>query len=188
MKVHDKVIEERILERTAVLINRLGLKGWSMDILAADVGIAKNTLYKIIKSKEELVERVARRNIRSVQLRLAEIVEEEGDYLDVLKNLINEFPLLLKGVSADSMRQMFLEYPAVEKAVRLHQDELTDRIIGFIGKGIEAGLLRGDVTAEFIFDLLRAIVIFQIGSGAVGDELSKRVELSFDCLLFGLKA
>ncbi len=187
MKVHDKVIEERILERTAALISRLGLKGWNMDVLAADVGLAKNTLYKIINSKEELVERVAIRNVKKVQLRLAEIVEGEGDYLDVLKNLIREFPLLLQAVRADSMREIFLEYPAVEKRVKLHQDELTDRIIGFIGEGIEAGFLRSNVTAEFIFDLLRAIVIFQIRSGAVGDALSKKVELSFECLFFGLK-
>jgi AcrR family transcriptional regulator len=188
MKVNDKNIEERILERTASLIGRMGLKGWNMDTLASEVGLAKNTLYKIIGSKEELVERVAKRNIRSVQTRLVEIIEGEGEYLDVLKGMTEEFPRLLNAVGADSMRDIFLEYPAVEKAVRVHQDEMTGRVLGFIETGIERGILRGDVTAGFVFDLLRAIVIFHIGSGSVGDELGKRIGLSLDCLFNGLKA
>ncbi|MBN1573196.1 MAG: TetR/AcrR family transcriptional regulator [Deltaproteobacteria bacterium] len=189
MKVNDKYIEERILERTAELISRMGLKGWNMDTLASEAGLAKNTLYKIIGSKEELVERVAKRSIRSVQSRLVEIIDGEGEYVDILRRMITEFPILLSAVRADSMREIFLEYPAVEKGVRVHQDELTDRVLDFIETGIEKGILRGDVTAGFIFDLLRAIVIFHIGSGAgaVGDELSKRIGLSFDCLFNGLK-
>lgn len=188
VKVNDKNIEERILERTSALINRLGLKGWNMDTLSSEAGIAKNTLYKIIGSKEELIERVAKGNIRSVQSRLVEIIEGEGDYLDTLKKMVEEFPRLLNAVRPDSMRDIFLEYPAVEKAVRVHQDGMTEKVLGFIGMGIERGILRGDVTADFVFDLLRAVVLFHIGSGAAGEELSRRIGLSFDCLFNGLKA
>lgn len=188
MKINDKYIEERIFERTAELISRLGLRGWNMDILSSEAGIAKNTLYKIIGSKEELIERVAKRNIRSVQSRLVEIIESEGDYLDILKRMVDEFSRLLNAVRADSMREIFLEYPAVEKSIRLHQDELTDRVLGFIEMGIEKEIFRNDVTADFVFDLLRAVVIFHIGSGATGDELSERIGLSFDCIFNGLKA
>ena len=188
MKVHDTELLERIIRLTGELIGRRGLKGWNMDLLAAEAGVAKNTLYKIITSKEDLIERVALHTIGSVQSQLAEIIREGDDYLETFEKLVAAFPRLLGTVGADSMREIFLEYPGVENSVRKHQDAVTDTIIDFIGRGIEAKILRDDVSAEFIFDLLRAIVLFQIGSGAAGEELSKNVETSFDCLARGLIA
>jgi len=188
MKVHDKELEERIVRLTGELIGRRGLKGWNMDLLAAEAGVAKNTLYKIITSKEDLVGRVAIHTVTAVQTQLVEIIQRGGDYLDAFKEMVAAFPRLLKTVGADSMREIFLEYPAVEKRVRKHQDAVTETIIDFIGKGIETKVLRDDVSAEFIFDLLRAIVLFQIGSGAAGDVLSQNIATSFDCLVHGLIA
>jgi AcrR family transcriptional regulator len=188
MKVHDTELLERIIRLTGELIGRRGLKGWNMDILAAEAGIAKNTLYKIITSKEDLIERVAIHTVTSVQSQLVRIIREGGDYLDTFEKLVAAFPRLIKTVGADSMREIFLEYPGIEKSVRKHQDAITGAIIDFIGKGIETQVLRNDVSAEFIFDLLRAVVLFQIGSGAQGETLSENIATSFDCLAHGLIA
>lgn len=188
MKVHDTELQERIIRLTGDLIGRRGLKGWNMDLLAAEAGVAKNTLYKIITSKEDLVERVALHTVTTVQYQLVKIIQEGGDYLETFEKLVAAFPRLLGTVGADSMREIFLEYPSIEKSVRKHQDTITDTIINFIGRGIEAKILRNDVSPEFIFDLLRAIVLFQIGSGAMGEKLSKNIETSFHCLAHGLIA
>lgn len=186
MKVDDEQIRQRILERTAQLIENRGLKGWNMDRLAEEVGLAKNTLYKIIGSKEALVEKVIIGYIRGVQSRIVEVIRRGDDYIKTLEKLTAEFPELLNSIQADSMQEIFLEYPSIQKAVREHQDELTNSILEFIRAGIKQGVLRSDVKPYFIFELLRAQVMYHIGSGAKGQELSERISLSFQCLFYGL--
>jgi AcrR family transcriptional regulator len=188
MKVTEEGIRERVHEKTMELLDRRGLKGWNMDRLAADAGLAKNTLYKIIGSKEDLIREILLGFIRGVQTRLVEIIERGDDYEGTLEALLMEFPRLLYGVRPDLIREIFLEYPVTQKAVREHQDEITRSILKFIREGIEKGILRGDITPDFIFELLQAVVLYYIGSGRGSDEVAERIRLSFTCILGGVKA
>lgn len=187
MKINDRQIELRIQERAAQVIFSRGIKGWSMDQLAADVGLAKNTLYKIINSKEELIEKVIIGYIHSVQSRLAEIISNEENYLTALEKMSAEFPHMLNSLYADSMQEIFLEYPSIEKQVWEHQDELTHKIIDFFNKGIEHGILRRDAQAEFIFEIMQALLLHFIKSGAKGPELAGKIRLTLNFLINGLK-
>lgn len=188
MKINDKQIESRIQERAAEIIFNRGIRGWSMDQLAADVGLAKNTLYKIINSKEELIEKVIIGYIHSVQSRLTEIIKMEPDYLTALEKMISEFPNMLNSLYADSMQEIFLEYPSIEKQVRDHQDEMTQRIIAFFKEGIEQGILRKDAQADFIFEILQALILHFIKSGTKGPDLAGKIRLFLNFFIHGLKA
>ncbi|MFZ5642913.1 MAG: TetR/AcrR family transcriptional regulator [Bacillota bacterium] len=187
MKANDKQIEQRILERTAEIIFDRGIRGWSMDQLAADVGLAKNTLYKIINSKEELIERVIIGYIRSVQTRMVEIINQERDYIIALEKITSEFPTLLNSLYTGSMQEIFLEYPSIEKRVRAHQDEMTIRIITFLKTGIDKGVLRSDAKPEFFFEILQALILHFIKTGTKGAELADKLRLAFNFLIKGIK-
>ena len=52
-KKNDKNIHDNILTVAERLLLAYGIKGWNMDSVAQEAGIAKNTLYKIIDSKEQ---------------------------------------------------------------------------------------------------------------------------------------
>ena len=45
----------KILQKTVELLQKHSVHGWNMDELSEQAGLSKNTLYKIIGSKEELM-------------------------------------------------------------------------------------------------------------------------------------
>ena len=187
MKFNDVNIEQRVLEKTADLILEKGIKGWNMDQLSDEVGLAKNTLYKIIGSKEVLIETVILKFIISVQKQLVSVINNEKDYLTAFQKIINLFPMLINNFYTDFMKEIFIEYPSIEKSVSSHQDEITKAIINFIGKGIEEGIIKNDIPKEFIFEMFQALVLYFIKSGAKGEELSKKLSVSFNCLIHGMR-
>jgi AcrR family transcriptional regulator len=188
MKVNDTYLDERIVERVRQLIVERGVSGWNMDRLATDTGVAKNTLYKIVRSKEEIVARVVLDHIRDVQGEIAGILEERRDYFETMAELIRRFPRLIDSELTRRMGEIFREFPATEAAVRSHRDRLTSGIIRFFREGMDRGIVRDDVSPEFILDLLRAVVLFHLTSGAAGEDLAGRLEKSFQCVVYGIKA
>ncbi|KAJ49113.1 AcrR family transcriptional regulator [Clostridium tetanomorphum] len=187
MKFNDVNIEQRILEKTTDLIFRRGIKGWNMDQLSQEVGLAKNTLYKIISSKEILIEKIVIENIRSVQKQIESVIINEKNHLVALEKVVVLFPILLNKYCTSSMQEIFIEYPAIEKSVRSHKDEITKSVIDFIGKCIEEGIIRSDITKEFMFEMLQALVLYFIKSGTKGEDITKKLSVAFNCLMDGVR-
>lgn len=187
MKFNDVNIEQRILEKTADLIFRRGIKGWNMDQLSQEVGLAKNTLYKIIGSKETLIERIVIQNITNVQKQITSVIINEKNHVVALEKVVSLFPNLVNNAYTNSMQEIFVEYPAVEKTARSHQDEITKSLIDFIGKCIEEGIIRSDITKEFMFEMLQAFVLQFVKNGAKGEEISNKLAIAFNCLMDGVR-
>jgi len=58
MKSQNEHVIARVHEATVELLVSRGARGWNMDDLAANSGISKRTLYKIVISREAVVEKV----------------------------------------------------------------------------------------------------------------------------------
>ncbi len=187
-KIDDEQFEQRIREKTVELITRYGATGWNMDRLAAETGTSRNTLYKIIGSREKLIETVFIDYIRSVQENIAAVISRDGGYVETLHEIIEAFSRNFSSPFTAALGGIFLEFPSIEKKVREHQDRITNRIIGFLQLGIDRGIIREDVTAGFIFDTLRAVVIYSLTSGLKGEALVEKLSRSFHCLAYGFIA
>lgn len=186
MKTNDLRVEQRIFQKTAELISQKGIKGWNMDQLAEATGLAKNTLYKIIGSKENLLQRVTHGYINDVQNKLSEIMANNEDYLTAFKKAIYIFPDLINGYYADHMHEIFLEYPEIEICVRSHQDDVTRHIIDFIQKGIDIGVLNSTLDTMQVFETLQAIVLYYMKKELSSKEKSARISNSIRYLLQGI--
>jgi len=187
MKTNDLRVEQKIFQKTAELISQKGIKGWNMDQLAEATGLAKNTLYKIIGSKEILLQRVTLGYINDVQNNLSEIIAKNEDYLTAFKKTISIFPDLINGYYADHMHEIFLEYPEIEIRVRSHQDDMTRNIIDFIQKGIDIGVLNNStLDAMQVFETFQAIVLYYMKKELSSKEKSARISNSIGYLLQGI--
>ncbi|SHJ76747.1 transcriptional regulator, TetR family [Anaerocolumna jejuensis DSM 15929] len=186
MKFNDKQSEIRVLEKTAELLSRRGIRGWNMDELAAEAGLAKNTLYRIIGSKEKLIERVVLEYCHRGLSRMIEIIDHGEDYMQTMETIAAEFPEHMNRLYADFLYEVLMEYPNLEKAVRSHRDELTMEITEFIRRGIEEGYLKKDIQPESVFEYLQAIILFFVKSGLKGKELSEKIHGGFNCLIYGI--
>jgi AcrR family transcriptional regulator len=59
MNRRDHELRNRILAEASIIIRRQGPIRWSMDHLAWRIGIAKSTLYRVIGSRDQLVEQAS---------------------------------------------------------------------------------------------------------------------------------
>ena len=187
MKARDRNIRERVFHCAGEYILQRGIRGWNMDQLAAAAGITKRTLYKIITSKEELVESVVLGFIRGVQERIGEIAAKEDDFFAAMEKLVTEFPLMVNSINSRSMQEVFLEYPSIERHVYEQREELTGEVQAFFERGIQNGFLRSDVDASFILQLFQAVVLYFIRFEDTGDTYSEKFRLAFHCLIHGIQ-
>jgi len=187
MKYNDINIQNRILEQVNRLIFEKGVKGWNMDQLAELSGLAKNTLYRVIGKKEEVIEKVVLQYIHRVQTQLIPIISSDNDYMASLRKLMSLFPQLLNGFYTEHMKAIFLEYPSIEQSVFRHRDEMTDSIIAFFNRGVSEGYLREDLKAEVLFSTLQSIVMGHSRLNKEKDQLKNQLEAAFSYMVFGIK-
>jgi len=187
MKVSNSDIRDRVIRTTRELLYKHGLKGWNMDHLAQETGLAKNTLYKIIRSKENLLEQVILEKMREDLAQIELILAGEQDYDRAVDRITERFADLVKDNFDNVIPSIYLEYPAIERNVRTSQKEIYASLVAFILKGMDRGVMRDDVTPEFILDLAEGIVLHYYRSGLTGDAFERAFQCAMGCLVNGLK-
>lgn len=187
MKFNDVNIEKRVLDIVSDIILKNGIKGWNMDQLSEQAGLAKNTLYRIIGSKEDLIEKVTLAHIKGVQQKLVDISNSDADYFAALEKIIHVFPELMSSIYANTFKEIFVEYPRIENSVRNYSDDVTKSIILFIQKGVNCGVLRKEVSPEYVYEIFKAIVMHYIKAGYNGQEMSSRLSKAFSYFVQGIK-
>jgi AcrR family transcriptional regulator len=187
MKVCNADIKERVIRTTSGLLKKNGLRGWNMDILARETGIAKNTLYKIVGSKERLFEQVILSKMEEDLLQVRHIINDEKDYARAVDRITGKFVDLTKDNIDYVFPSIYREYPGLEKKVRTSQKQITSFIIDFIRKGMDQGLIRDDVAPEFVLDLIEGIALHYFRTGVSGTKFEKAFQSAMDCLANGLR-
>lgn len=186
MKVENADIKDRVFKTTRDLLKRYGLKGWNMDILARETGLAKNTLYKIIGTKELLLEQVILTKIREDIALIEEAMSEDDDYEGAVERMTRRFAALVKDDFETMIPGIYLEYPSIEKRVRSSHKDIYASIEAFIRLGMEKGIIRNDVDPEFIIDLVEGITLHYYRTGLTGERFEKAFRDAVDCLVNGL--
>jgi AcrR family transcriptional regulator len=181
-------IKERAYKNASRYIFGQGIRGWSMDTLAADSGVTKRTLYKVIPSKEELVEQVVMQFIEGVQERIGAIIDSGTDYFSTMERIIESFPLFLDRINSRVFKDIFLEYPGIEEQVYKRRAELTTRLAAFFKTGIERGYLKSGLQPELVLEMYQALVLYFIKSGPQDGGYSARIKTAFHALLYGIAA
>lgn len=180
MKYNDAAMEQRVLQKAAQLMEKRGIRGWNMDQLAEETNLAKNTLYRIINSKEELMEQIVLRHCKRIYAILHQILQGNDSYMDTLEKLICAYSELLPAFFSE----IFMEYPRIEEAVERQNTEIRQQVLGYIEQGIHDGYLRKELHAEQVFDLLRAVGLFYSELGK--EERAGKMQFAFQCVLHGI--
>jgi AcrR family transcriptional regulator len=185
MKVCNEVIRKRIIQTTCDLLRKTGLKGWNMDLLAHETGLAKNTLYKIIGSKEMLLEQVVISKMIQDLEHIDMIIQEEKDYMTAVNKMIEKFIDLTK--NNNFIPRIYIEYPSIEMKIKSKQSEIIASIFRFIRNGMDMDLVRDDLAPEFIYDLIEGTAMHYFRMGLTGSDFEKAFQCAMDCLVNGLK-
>jgi AcrR family transcriptional regulator len=187
IKAKKPEVQVLVLHKAAELIARRGPKGWSTAELAKACGLAKNTLYKIIGTKEQLVETIVLGQIDTTTHLLKSIIQESAGYRSAALRMLEKVPAFLAASPRVTLPEIFLEYPSLEGPAIRHQDAAASEIIAFIRQGQKNGDIRSDVEPAFLYDLVRGIVEHYTRSGLEGAALVLALRKAFICLREGVR-
>ena len=186
IKYDDENIRKQILRHVGEIIFTKGTKGWNMDDLSARAGLAKNTLYRIIGSKEDIIKEAVIEHIKDVQSRLYVILHSEEDYSSRLKKALNIFPDLLNAVYSESFSCVFRDFPSIEATIINRRKEISQNIVDFINEGILNKELKKNFNAEIVFETFQAIVLYYLKSDYKPHEKKSKISDAFGIIMNGI--
>jgi AcrR family transcriptional regulator len=131
-----------------------------MDDLAEELGVSKKTLYAHFPGKIELLEAVLANKFGDVEAKLKEAtLAHRDDFPATLHALLANTQRELDEIKPPFVRDMRQKAPHVFKVVERRRAALIERSFGrlFI-EGQRAGMVRKDVPARLIIEILLAMV------------------------------
>jgi AcrR family transcriptional regulator len=114
---------EEILAATRALILADGLRGLTLDGVAAAVGLTKAALYYYFPSKDALLEELSLRSLHAQAQRLHDAVEGTASGPQALRSLIGE-TIRMHAQQMDDFRLSYLHPQLAPDALRVGPDQL----------------------------------------------------------------
>ena len=194
MKVDNHHVQQKVYECAKKLLLTHGVRGWNTDMLAQESGLAKNTLYKIIGSKEKIVETVALAQVRENAESVVAFLQQELDWSDKEKTMqavqtaMERFTANMSHFEPVILPQIYRQYPAIEARINALVKDLTLLAAGFFQLAKQHGFIRPNVDPEVVMDMARAMVAHYIQQGLDRALFEDRVKKAFDYVLQGITA
>ena len=143
-----------ILQQTAELFMKYGIKSVTMDDIARHLKMSKKTLYKYVKDKNDLVHKVMEAWITVEQMNCTAIIEGSENAIDELieisKRVSNEVTRIHPSVHYDMEKY----HADAWRAFDSHKNEfILNCIRKNLENGIEEGLYRDNLNAQIISKL-----------------------------------
>lgn len=186
MKYKDEKIKSRLHKKTRELLLTKGVKGWNMNTLATESGIAKSTLYRMINSKEELIRDVIVEDMRAIEYKINDILtsNDNDDIINKISKTITEYVPMMFG---SYLNEALLEYPTLEEQVQKREQNIRHSIMLFIELGQKKDQIKDGVDGITVFETLLGIVLQFVKLGYGGNELSKKIYQSFQYVFEGIR-
>jgi AcrR family transcriptional regulator len=151
---------QRIVNAARLHFFSHGFRSVTMDDLAEELGISKKTLYAYFPGKFDLLEAVLADKFAGVEATLKEVTRAHPhDFPATLRELLAGTQRELDEIKPPFVRDMRQKAPDVFKQVERRRAALIQRYFGkFFVEGQRAGMVRKDVPAKLIIEILLAMV------------------------------
>jgi TetR/AcrR family transcriptional regulator, cholesterol catabolism regulator len=151
---------QRIVDAARIHFFNHGFRSVTMDDLAEELGISKKTLYAHFPGKFDLLEAVLADKFASVEAMLKELTRTDGhNFPATLRELLAGTHRELDEIKPPFVRDMRQKAPEVFKLVERRRAALIQRYFGkFFVEGQRAGMVRKDVPAKLMIEILLALV------------------------------
>ncbi|HEY5992564.1 MAG TPA: TetR/AcrR family transcriptional regulator [Candidatus Udaeobacter sp.] len=151
---------QRIVDAARVHFFSHGFRSVTMDDLAEELGISKKTLYAHFPGKIDVLEAVLADKFAGVEATLKEVTRAHPhDFPATLRELLAGTQRELDEIKPPFVRDMRQKAPEVFKVVERRRAALLQRYFGkFFVEGQRAGMVRKNVPAKLIIEILLALV------------------------------
>ena len=151
---------QRIVDAARAHFFSHGFRSVTMDDLADELGVSKKTLYEHFPGKIDLLGAVLADKFAGVEATLKEVTRAyPHDFLATLQELLAGTQRELDEIKPPFVRDMRQKAPQVFKVVERRRATLIQRYFGkLFVEGQRAGMVRKDVPARLIIEILLAMV------------------------------
>ena len=151
---------QRIVDAARAHFFSHGFRSVTMDDLAEELGISKKTLYAHFPGKFDLLEAVLAAKLAAVEETLKQVTRSHPrDFPATLRELLASTHRELDEIKPPFVRDMRQKAPDVFKVVESRRAAIIQRYFGkFFIEGQRAGMVRKDVPANLIIEILLAMV------------------------------
>lgn len=152
--------KERILLRAGELFPVIGIRGVTMDYIAADLGISKRTIYELFRDKDELVLQVIENEIVRHNKELIEIVTGTENAIEALFIIIQkEFERMIQinPVFSEDMKKYF---PRMHECFFENNQKIKEFSVSYaiLEKGMREDIFRKELAIDIVDNFLHDLV------------------------------
>lgn len=145
----EKVMD--ILQRSAEVFMRFGIKSVTMDDVARELKVSKKTLYKYVKDKKDLVKKVMEGDCAMEEAKISEIVSNAENAIDEIVEITKHVAGKLKEVHPSIHFDLEKYYGEAWEVFHNHKKEfIYTCVLQNLKRGIKEGYYRKNLQPEII--------------------------------------
>ena len=145
------IMREKIIQKATELFLNLGFKSVTMDDIANELGISKKTIYVHFENKTKLVEATTFTVFENICDGIDCICDASHNPIEELYDIKMYVMNYLKNEKTSPQFQLKKYYPQIYQRLHLEQfEKMHESVKDSIQKGIEIGLFRPNIDADFI--------------------------------------
>lgn len=150
--------KEHILEQGFETLIRDGIKFFTVEALAARLGMSKKTIYKFFPSKEILIEKIVGYFTGMVERKLSEIVKSDIDPIEKFTNFMDFIIDKLSQVSMDRMIEVKNRFPIVWGKIEAFRISLIKDFASIFIEAQEKGYARKNLNMNIVATIYMNII------------------------------
>ncbi|MDD5137408.1 MAG: TetR/AcrR family transcriptional regulator [Candidatus Omnitrophota bacterium] len=157
----DHSLKEKILDVAQARMVRFGYRKVTMDEIAQDLRVSKNTIYKVFIGKEEIAKGLVKRLQEDINRGLGDLEQRDKDPLKVFSNSILLLRKTLGPWFEHFFKEIAVELPDLWKEFLRYRNEKILEIRSLVEKGIKKGALRkisASVAVQAYLGSVKAII------------------------------
>ncbi|MGE5356108.1 MAG: TetR/AcrR family transcriptional regulator [Deltaproteobacteria bacterium] len=182
--------KSKILEHSARLFLRLGIRNVTMDDIANDLGISKRTLYEHFESKESIISKIVDFHIENEKYQFEKIQNESKNAIEMMIRLSDLIFHMYNKLHPSVMSDLKKHYTESWKSIEsFHTEAIREIIEQNIILGIREGLYRIDIDPVVLSLLfVKQLQLFSDDSNIHLEKKSKPdiIQQFFDYNMYGL--
>ncbi len=144
-------MKEKIIQKTAELHFKYGIKNVTMDQIAHELGISKKTIYTYFINKDDLVAQTVDYIFDKIQTEIDKIYSQKLNPYQELFLVRNIIKRMLENTKITSHYQLRKYYPEITQRLEKRKfNSMMEFLEHNVNKGIKKGYYKKDINKEFI--------------------------------------
>jgi AcrR family transcriptional regulator len=136
-------MREAILNSAVEQVKKFGMRRFTIDDIASDLGISKKTVYKYFQSKRQIISEACARYLEAEKKCTLQALQTKGSWLDKLRAVMYCYGQ--EQISPRLLEELQLYFPEEwEKTEAIHVFK-REQVIELLLQGIESGEIKKDI-------------------------------------------